>query len=352
MYIPRVRSSQTLVAAVVGASGYAGGELVRLLLGHPGLTVGPLMAGTSAGSRVTDLHPGLVSLSDRTFQNTDVDGLAGVDVVFLAVPHGESGALAAALSPETLVIDLGADHRLSDGDAWHHYYGGSWSGTWTYGMPELPGHREAIADSRRIANPGCYPTGVILGLAPLLASGLVDADDVVIVAASGTTGAGRKPSDGLLASTVMGQLSAYKVGGTHQHTPEIEQALSTAAGESVTVSFTPVLAPMPRGILATSTARLAEGVTTEVLYEALHAAYSGEPFVTVLAPGSWPQTGATLGANVVHLQVVADTHSGRAVVVSAIDNLVKGAAGQALQNANIALGLAEATGLTTIGVTR
>lgn len=343
-------SSQTLVAAVVGASGYAGGELVRLLLGHPHLEVGPLMAGGSAGSRVTDLHPGLTVLADRTFLGTDVDGLAGVDVVFLALPHGESGRLAAALPVETLVVDLGADHRLGSGEAWTSYYGGSWSGQWAYGMPELPGHRDAVAAARRVANPGCYPTGVVLGLAPLLAAGLVEPADVVVVAASGTTGAGRKPSDGLLASTVMGQMSAYKVGGTHQHTPEIEQALTEAAGEPVTVSFTPMLAPMSRGILATTTARLANGVTTEELREVLHAAYADEPFVTVLPPGSWPQTGATLGANSVHLQVAADAHAGRAVVVSAIDNLVKGAAGQALQNANIALGLPETAGLTVIGV--
>jgi N-acetyl-gamma-glutamyl-phosphate reductase len=340
----------TTTAAVVGASGYAGGEVVRLLLGHPGLEVGPLLAGGSAGKRVTDLHPGLTLLADRTFLATDLDLLADVDVVFLALPHGESGAIAAALPAETLVIDLGADHRLEQADAWTRYYGGDWSGTWTYGMPELPGHRQQVAASRRIANPGCYPTGVILGLAPLLAAGLVEPADVVVVAASGTTGAGRKPTEALLASTVMGQLSTYKAGGVHQHTPEMEQALAEAAGESVTVSFTPMLAPMPRGILATTTARLAEGVTTEVLHEALHAAYAAEQFVSVLAPGSWPQTGATLGANSVHLQVAADPHSGRAVVVSAIDNLVKGAAGAAVQNANIALGLDESAGLTAIGV--
>ncbi len=344
------RASEPLVAAVVGASGYAGGEVVRLLLGHPSLEVGPLLAAGSAGSRVTDLHPALTPLADRTFLATDVDTLSGVDVVFLALPHGESGALAAALPAGTLVIDLGADHRLEHGEAWSRYYGGSWSGHWTYGLPELAGHREQVATSRRIANPGCFPTGVILGLAPLLAAGLVEPDDVVVVAASGTTGAGRKPSDALLASTVMGQMSAYKVGGQHQHTPEMEQALAEAAGEVVRVSFTPMLAPMPRGILATTSARLASGATTEVLHEALHAAYADEPFVSVLATGTWPQTGATLGANSVHLQVAADSHSGRAIVVSAIDNLVKGAAGQALQNANIALGLPEGAGLTVIGV--
>ena len=341
---------EPLIAAVVGASGYAGGEVVRLLLGHPSFEVGPLLAASSAGARVTDLHPGLTPLADRVFQATDLDTIGDADVVFLALPHGESGALAAQLPSETVVVDLGADHRLERGETWSRYYGGAWSGAWTYGMPELPGHRDQVASSRRIANPGCYPTGVILGLAPLLAAGLVEPEDVVVVAASGTTGAGRKASDSLLASSVTGQLSAYKVGGTHQHTPEMEQALAEAAGDEVTVSFTPMLAPMPRGILATTTARLADGVTTEELHEALRAAYVDELFVSVLTPGSWPQTGATLGANSVHLQVAADRHSGRAVVVSSIDNLVKGAAGSAVQNANIALGLPEAAGLSIVGV--
>lgn len=338
------------VAAVAGASGYAGGEAVRLLLGHPGLQVGPLAAGSSAGRPVTAVHPQLVALAERTFVPTDPDALQGADVVFLALPHGESGAIAAALPPETLVVDLGADHRLTEAADWERYYGGAHAGTWTYGLPELGDARKAIVSSLRIASPGCYPTGVILGLAPLLAAGLVEPDDVVVVAASGTTGAGRRATDALLASTVMGQLSAYKIGGRHQHTPEMEQALSAAAGAPVTVSFTPVLAPMPRGILATSTARLAEGVTSEVLREALHGAYGQEPFVHVLPEGESPQTGATLGSNSVHLQVAADTHAGRAVVVSALDNLVKGAAGQAIQNANLALGLPEVAGLSAIGV--
>ena len=335
---------------MVGASGYAGGELVRLLLGHPDLLVGPLAAGSSAGHRVSELHPHLTELDDRTFVATDADALQGADVVFLALPHGQSGALAAQLPADVLVVDLGADHRLTDAVAWQAYYGGAHAGTWAYGLPELGDARKHLVGATRIASPGCYPTGVILGLAPLLAAGLVEPADVVVVAASGTTGAGRSATDALLASTVMGQVAAYKAGGVHQHTPEMEQALGEAAGEPVTVSFTPVLAPMPRGILATTTARLAAGVTTEVLSEALHAAYAGEPFVHVLPDGWWPQTGATAGSNAVHLQVAADTHAGRAVVVSALDNLVKGAAGQAIQNANLALGLPETAGLTAIGV--
>jgi N-acetyl-gamma-glutamyl-phosphate reductase len=342
--------SDQRVAAVAGASGYAGGEVVRLLLGHPDLQVGPLAAGSSAGKRVTTVHPHLVSLAERSFVPTDADTLQGADVVFLALPHGESGAIAAALPSDTLVVDLGADHRLADPADWGRFYSGPHSGTWTYGLPELGDARKGITESLRIANPGCYPTGVILGLAPLLAAGLVEPEDVVVVAASGTTGAGRKVTDALLASTVIGQLSAYKIGGRHQHTPEIEQALAAAADARVTVSFTPVLAPMPRGILATSTARLTEGVTTAVLREALHAAYDQEPFVHVLPEADLPQTGATLGSNSVHLQVAADGHAGRAVVVSALDNLVKGAAGQAVQNANLALGLPETAGLTAVGV--
>ena len=343
-------SQDARVAAVVGASGYAGGELIRLLLGHPDFLVGPLAAGSNAGNRITDLHPHLVTLADRTFVATDIDVLQGADVVFLALPHGQSAELAAQLPGDTVVVDLGADHRLFDAAQWTRFYGGSHAGHWLYGLPELGDTRGRLAGATRIANPGCYPTGTILGLAPLLAAGLIEPVDVVVVAASGTTGAGRKATDSLLASNVMGQLAAYKAGGLHQHTPEIEQALSGAAGDPVTVSFTPILAPMPRGILATSTAILAAGVTSEVLRAALHSAYADEPFVHLLPEGVWPQTGAVLGCNSVHLQVAADLHSGRAIVVSAIDNLVKGAAGQAIQNANLAFGFRETAGLSAIGV--
>jgi N-acetyl-gamma-glutamyl-phosphate reductase len=271
-------------------------------------------------------------------------------VVFLALPHGESAAVAAAIPAGRVVVDLGADHRLADAGAWERFYGTPHAGAWTYGLPELPGLRAAIAGSSRIAAPGCYPTAVILGLAPLLAAGLVEPSDVVVVAASGTTGAGRAAKPQLTSAEVMGALSAYKVGGTHQHTPEMEQLLTAAAGVPVTVSFTPVLAPMPRGILATITARLVSGVDTDALRQALLAAYGDEAFVHVLADGSWPHTGAVLGSNAAHIQVAADEHAGRAVVVTAIDNLGKGAAGQALQCANLALGLPESAALTAAGV--
>ena len=340
-------------AAVVGASGYAGGELLRLLLAHPALDVGPVLAGTAAGRPVTELHPQLPQLAGLTFGATDETAattLAGSDVVFLALPHGESAALVDRLPADLPVVDLGADFRLEQASAWEHYYGGTHAGSWVYGLPELPGARAAVAAGHRVANPGCYPTAVAVGLAPLLAAGLVEPADLVVVASSGTSGAGRKNTAALMASEVMGALSTYKAGGVHQHTPEMEQSLTAAAGVDVTLSFTPVLAPMPRGILATSTARLAWGATIESLRAALHSAYDSEPFVHVLPEGTWPTTAATLGSNSVHLQVAADTHTGRAVVVAALDNLVKGAAGQAVQNANLVLGLAETAGLPVNGI--
>jgi N-acetyl-gamma-glutamyl-phosphate reductase len=336
--------------AVAGASGYAGGELLRLLLGHGGLTVGPLAAGSSAGQDVTTVHPQLPQLAGRRFLDTDPATLAEADLVFLALPHGQSAALVAALPPELPVVDLGADFRLTDAVAWDTYYGGPHAGSWTYGLPELPGVRATVAASRRVANPGCYATAITLGLAPLLAAGLVEGDDVVTVAASGTSGAGRAAKANLLGSEVMGSMTAYKAGGVHQHTPEIEQALGAVAGAPVVLSFTPLLAPMPRGIVATSTARLTPGTDTDLLRQALRDAYAGEPFVHLLAPDAWPATGATFGSNSVHVQVAADRHSGRAVVVTALDNLVKGAAGQALQNANLVLGLDETAGLPVAGV--
>jgi N-acetyl-gamma-glutamyl-phosphate reductase len=340
----------SLTAAVAGASGYAGGELLRLVDAHPTLALGPVTAATQAGRPLVELHPHLPALAGRVLEPTTVATLDRADVVFLALPHGESARLADSLRPDQVVVDLGADFRLDDAAAWEQFYGGEHAGTWTYGMPELPGARAAVAGSRRIANPGCYVTAVTLALAPLLAGGLAAADDVVVVAASGTTGAGRKLATHLLASEVMGSVSAYRVGGVHQHTPELVQNLSRAAGRPASVSFTPLLAPMPRGILAACTAGAAAGVTADDLRAALVAGYDGEPFVHVLPEGRWPATAATVGSNSVHLQVALDAAAGRVVVVAAEDNLGKGAAGQAVQNANLALGLPEAAGLAVHGV--
>jgi len=333
--------------AVAGASGYAGGELLRLLAAHPDLEIGALTAQSSVGLPVSEIHPHLAELTDAVFVPTDADHLADVDLVFTALPHGESAKLAAALPTNLKVIDLGADFRLEDAGKWATYYPGTeHAGQWTYGLPELPGAREAIRTASKVAAPGCHATASILALAPLIAKGLVEPTDIVIVAASGTSGAGRSLKAELLATEVMGSMRAYGAGGTHRHTPEIEQAL----GHGATISFTPTLAPMPRGILATCTARLAAGVSGKQLTETLNAAYEDEPFVHVLPGNRWPSTSSTLGSNAAQLQVAADPHAGRAVVVSAIDNLGKGAAGQAVQIANIMLGLPESTGLTTNGV--
>lgn len=337
-------------AAVAGASGYAGGELLRLLASHPEIEPTVLAAGGRAGEPLGAVHPNLAQYADRMLVETTADSLASADVVFLALPHGESAALARQLPPDLPIIDLGADFRLADASAWERFYGGVHAGTWVYGLPELAGQRDLIAASRRIANPGCYPTSVAIALAPVLAAGLAGPDDIVVVAASGTSGAGRKASDTLLATQVMGSMSAYKVGGGHQHTPEMEQTLSDAAGSRVTLSFTPLLAPMPRGILATCTAPVADGVSAADVCAALDSAYEDEPFVQVLPEGIWPQTSSVGGSNCVHLQCAVDQHAGRVVVVSAIDNLGKGAAGQALQNANIVLGLPESLGLSMNGV--
>lgn len=345
-----------ITASVAGASGYAGGELLRLLLGHPEIEIGPLAAGSAAGSLVGDVHAHLPALADRSFITTDVDLLAEADLVFLALPHGESAGIAADLrSRGVRVVDLGADHRLRDPAAWAQWYGAdhpepsSLDGSWPYGLPELPGVRERLTGADQVAVPGCYPTAITLALHPLLAAGVVEPYDVVVTAASGTSGAGRGAKVALLGSEVMGDLSAYKVAG-HQHTPEIEQTLSDAGAGAVTMSLTTVLAPMPRGILASCTARLRAGVTTDEIVAALQVAYAAEPFVHVLPAGRWPHTAATVGSNACQLQAVADQRTGRAVVVAALDNLGKGAAGQAVQCANVMLGVDEGVGLSSAGV--
>lgn len=350
----------TYTVAVAGASGYAGGELLRLLLGHPDLRVGALTAAASAGTVVGEHHPHLLPLADVRLRSTDTETLAGHDVVALALPHGHSAEVAEHLGPDVLVVDLAADHRLTDSSAWEQFYGSPHAGSWPYALPELPHaggtHQRDLLPGvdpdapRRLAVPGCYPTAVSLALAPGLAAGVIEPDDVVVVAASGTSGAGRAATPHLLGSEVMGSMSPYGVGGGHRHTPEIEQNLALAAGRPVQVSFTPTLAPMARGILATCTARAVPGATAAQVRDAWAAAYDAEPFVHLLPEGRWPRTADTLGANTVHLQVTLDPRAGRVVVVAAVDNLVKGTAGAAVQAVNLALGLPETTGLSTTGL--
>jgi N-acetyl-gamma-glutamyl-phosphate reductase len=336
-------------AAIVGASGYAGGELLRLLLSHPKIEIGALTAKSSAGTALGAHQPHLAPLADRILLDTTVDALIGHDLVFLALPHGQSAAVAEQLGPDTLVVDCGADFRLSDPAAWDHFYGGVHAGTWPYGLPELPGQRDRLRGTSRIAVPGCFPTAVTLAMFPAFAAGLVE-PDVVVVAATGTSGAGKSLKPNLLGSEVMGSVSAYGVGGVHRHIPEMEQNLSPLAGGPVKVSFTPMLAPMSRGILATCTAPARADLTSQALREAYEIATKDEPFLRLLPPGQQPATSMTLGANTAVLQVALDERAGRVVVVIALDNLTKGTAGGAIQSANLALGLPEDLGLPLNGV--
>lgn len=341
----------TVRVAVAGASGYAGGEILRLLASRPDVEIGVVTAHSSAGRTVGEVQPHLVSLADRVLVETSAASLRGHDVVFLALPHGRSAALAEQWGPDTLIVDCGADFRLRDPVEWGRFYGSPHAGTWPYGLPELPGAREQLKGTTRVAVPGCYPTAVTLALYPAFAADLVE-PEAVIVAASGASGAGRVATPHLLGSEVMGSMSPYGVGGGHRHTPELTQNLSRVAGEQVAVSFTPTLAPMARGILATCSARLRPGVGTgpRQVRAAYEAAYDTERFVHLLPPGQLPSTAAVLGSNTTQVQVVVDRQTDRLISVSAIDNLTKGTAGGAVQSMNVALGLPEGLGLPTNGV--
>lgn len=391
----------TIRIGVAGATGYAGGEILRILLGHPALLdgraeLGALTAWSNAGSALGEHQAHLGPLADRILLPTEPQSLAGHDVVFLALPHGQSAAVAEALGPEVLIIDCGADFRLTDGAAWNRFYGSPHAGTWPYGLPELPGARSALQGTKRVAVPGCFPTVATLALYPALAAGLA-APDIVITAVTGTSGAGKSLKPHLLGSEIMGNASAYQVGGIHRHTPEIVQNLAkvvhsadtaaqvivdapgassahagtadggpaadaegSAATEGgsatmpavapISVSFTPVLAPMPRGILASCSAPALPGISAQDLRTAYEKAYADEPFVTLLPEGRWPQTAAVLGSNAVHLQVALDETAGRVIVIGAVDNLAKGTGGAAVQCLNLALGWPETAGLSTVGV--
>jgi N-acetyl-gamma-glutamyl-phosphate reductase len=338
--------------AVAGASGYAGGEILRLVLGHPAyadgrLTIGALTAAASAGTHLSEHHPHLLPLADRVLEPTELDVLAGHDVVFLALPHGHSAALAEQLGPETLVIDCGADFRLTDSAAWERFYGTPYAGSWPYGLPELPGGRDQLRGATRIAVPGCYPTAALLALLPAVAEDLVE-PNVTVVAVSGTSGAGRAAKVDLLGSEVIGSARAYNIAGAHRHTPEIAQGLRAVTDKEVTVSFTPVLIPTSRGILATCTARTQAPVSQ--IRAAYEKAYDAEPFIHLLPEGQLPRTGAVIGSNAAQLAVAVDADAGVLVAVCAIDNLVKGTAGAAVQSMNLALGWAETEGLSIVGV--
>src|SRR3954451_8722806 len=336
--------------AVAGASGYAGGEILRLLLGHPGyvdnrLTIGALTAATSAGTTLAERHPHLLPLGGRVLDATDVTVLEGHDVVFLALRHGHSAALADRLDTDTVIVDCGADFRLTDPAAWERFYGSAHAGHWPYGLPELPGGRDALRGTKRVAVPGCYPTAALLALLPAVAEDLVE-PAVTVVAVSGTSGAGRAAKVDLLGSEVIGSARAYNIGGAHRHTPEIAQGLRTVTDKAVTVSFTPVLIPTSRGILATCTARTQASLSE--IRAAYEKFYGDEPFVHLLPDGQLPKTGAVIGSNAAQVAVAVDADAGVLVALCAIDNLTKGTGGAAVQSMNLALGWPETEGLSTV----
>ena len=333
---------------VIGASGYAGGELLRLLASHPEFDPSYIAAGSNAGEEITTVHPHLTSYLGKKFEETNSARVEGCDLVFIALPHGESAKLVKEISSRVKVIDLGADFRLKSSESWRKYYGGDHAGTWVYGLPELPGQRERIVSSQRVANPGCYATAISLGLAPAIKSNAIEQRDVVVVAASGTTGAGRTNKVNLSASEIMNSLTSYKFGGVHQHTPEIEESLTSINGVETNLSFTPILAPMPRGILATITSKTS--FTEAEIRQIYQTTYHGERFVQLLPKGTLPETSSLTGSNGVQMQLAVDEHTSRLIISVAIDNLGKGAAGQAIQNANLISGLDEALALTSMGV--
>ena len=333
---------------IIGGSGYAGGELLRLLAAHPHFQVAAVAAHSNAGESITSIHPQLTSYGNKKFIAFTAEAFTDCKLIFLALPHGESAKIISQLPKGAKIVDLGADYRLSDAQQWEKYYGGTHAGTWCYGLADIAQYKSAIAQSQYVANPGCYATAIALGAAP--AAGIADLSDCVVVAASGTTGAGRNAKVNLLASEVSGSLTSYKFGGSHQHTPEIEESLSKISGQEVKISFTPVLAPMPRGILATITSKLTKEISSEAAHKIYSDYYADSAFVSVLEFGVMPKTSAVLGSNRVQLQVAVDAHTSRLVVSVAIDNLGKGAAGQAIQNANIMCGLPESAGLAFDGV--
>jgi N-acetyl-gamma-glutamyl-phosphate reductase len=351
----------TYSVAVSGASGYAGGEILRILAAHPDVEIRTVTAHSNAGQPLTQHQPHLRSLAHLTLQETTPEVLGGHDIVFLALPHGQSGRFTDVLADTPLVIDAGADHRLESIADWEQFYSGDFHDPWTYGVPELlvagGRQRDRLIGATRIAAPGCNASTVSLSLAPGVAAGVIDPSDIVSVLAVGPSGAGKSLKTNLLASEILGSANPYAVGGTHRHIPEIRQALAAArdsalagADEGIRISFIPVLVPMSRGILATSTAPIVEDVSDADIRGAWEAAYGDETFVQLLPAGEFPRTADVVGANTALVGLAIDRAAGRVVVVTAVDNLVKGTAGAAVQSMNIALGLAEGTALTVNGV--
>ena len=335
--------------AVVGAAGYAGIELVRLLLSHPSMRVVAVTSTADAGRRVADVYPALTSLTDLSFVDPDIHAIASVaQVAFLAVPHTAAMALAPdLLDTGVTVIDASADFRLDDASTYEHWYGVAHQApellsSAVYGLPEL--YRDKLPGAKLVACPGCYPTATILACAPVLQAGLLDGDRVVVDAKSGVSGAGRGVSGATHFSSVNESIAPYKV-TSHRHAPEIEQELSAAAGRRVRTTFSPHLVPMTRGLLSTVYLPLAEGTAAEDIRELYARSYADEPFVTVHPSGRMPSTIEVRGTNRAHIGLALDEGAGVLVAACAIDNLVKGTSGQAVQCANLALGLEETEGL-------
>jgi len=333
---------------VIGGSGYAGGELLRLLAGHPHFEVSEVSAHSNAGEKITSIHPQLQSYRDLEFSSFDAKHFEECELLFLALPHGESSKLISSLPSHLKIVDLGADFRLKSQVSWEKYYGGNYAGSWVYGMADLPGKMAEISEAKHVANPGCYATAITLGAAP--AALFADLEDIVVVAASGTTGAGRSAKVSLLASEISGSLTSYKFGGVHQHTPEIEETLTSLSGQNAKISFTPILAPMPRGILATLTMKLTGGISLPNARAEYSGYYLQTPFVQLLPEGQMPKTSSVSGSNFAQMQIAIDKHTQRLVVSVAIDNLGKGAAAQAIHNANLMCGFDVTSGLLGSGL--
>jgi N-acetyl-gamma-glutamyl-phosphate reductase len=329
---------------VIGASGYAGGQLLRLIHAHPKLKFKSAIAHSKANTPIVGEHPFLIGKYDQNFEEFSQEKITETDFVFIALPHGESAGLISKLKPGTKIVDLGADFRLKDSSKWEKYYSGDHAGSWTYGLPELENNIENISKSGKVANPGCYATAIALAFAPLIKHDLIEQKYMTVVAASGTTGAGKKPSQSLLASEVMGSLSNYKLNGTHQHIPEIEQALSQISGSELSLSFNPILAPMPRGILANCISVLKKPMKISEVSKLFSEYYKNHPFVQI-QQGTSLQTSSVIDTNNCTLQISIDENTNQITVVSVLDNLIKGASGQAIQNMNLMCGWDQTLGL-------